>query len=281
MHVRTLLLLLALASCAGCRTMSPPNRAERVLFVGNSLTYVGNVPAVFSALAESGGRRVTSDMIVEGGATLSQRVADHTVAQALGRSQYTVLVLQERGGDLTCAFGPKSCVDSRNAIGVLSRMARSKGARVLLLGTCQPLPAASRHLVQEERAAADAAGIGYVEVSETLLRLRSTAPQLDWVAADGMHPGKDLALLNAMRLHHAIFRASPRPGALVVNAPIYTSNSGLSATLRAANAPPPLAETAVEVRYPEEVVATVRVGIDRAVENTGAAAWLRAEPHDR
>ena len=60
-----------------------PEAAQRVLFVGNSLTYVGNLPATFAALANANDQRVHSAMIVQGGATLEQRVADGSVRQAL------------------------------------------------------------------------------------------------------------------------------------------------------------------------------------------------------
>src|SRR6056297_941890 len=87
------------------RQTPAPSNPDRVLFVGNSLTYYGNVPAIFSALAEASGKPVTSDMIVVGGAELTERVADGTVARALDERRYTALVLQERGGALIGSFG--------------------------------------------------------------------------------------------------------------------------------------------------------------------------------
>jgi len=100
-----------------------------VLFVGNSLTYVGNVPAVLSALAAANGKPFPSDMIASGGATLTQRVSDRSVVRALETNQYTALVLQERGGDLICSFGPDSCLQSRQAIKALAILAKAKGVR--------------------------------------------------------------------------------------------------------------------------------------------------------
>ena len=126
-----LLVFLALTGCSRQESVQP----QRVLFVGNSLTYVGNLPAVYSALAADNGHTVHSDMIVRGGATLSQRVADGSVARALESDRYAVIVLQERGGDLMCSFGPGSCVDSRAAIKALVALVREHGADVVLLGT--------------------------------------------------------------------------------------------------------------------------------------------------
>lgn len=248
------LALLFILICTSCRAIDPREQPERVLFVGNSLTYVGNVPAIYSALAVANGRPATSDMIVQGGATLSQRVADGSAARALAAGKYTALVLQERGGDLICSFGPESCIESRAAIKTLANLGKEQGVAVVLLGTYQPNAVVSRNLVEKEAAAAEEAGILYVEVSEKLQQLRSVAPELTWFATDGMHPGKDLALLNAMLVHKALHGSVPRPNPLTVAAPIYGTTSGLTDALRQSGDTPPLPDTPREVRYTSDTL---------------------------
>ncbi|MBW8367505.1 MAG: hypothetical protein K0M70_06565 [Arenimonas sp.] len=245
-------LLLTLLSCGA---IDQPRLYTKVLFVGNSLTYVGNVPAVYSALAQANGHDSPSDMIVRAGATLSQRVGDGSVARALEEGSYTHLVVQERGGDLMCSFGAGSCTQAREAVLALADVGRRNGAVVLLLGTYQSDPSASRQLIESESEAARNAGIPYIEVSGRLQRLRGTAPELSWFfAADDFHPGRDLALLNALLVYHAIHGELPQPGPLTVKAPIYGSTSGLDETLRNSDAPPPLETTPIEVRYDSAVV---------------------------
>lgn len=254
MRILSLVALLSVLVCTSCRVIDQHAQPERVLFVGNSLTYVGNVPAIYSALAIANGHFATSDMIVRGGATLAQRVADGSAARALATGKYKALVLQERGGDLICSFGPESCIESRAAIKALANLAKKQDVAVVLLGTYQPNPVASRNLIEEEAAAAEAAGILYVEVSEKLRQLRSVAPELTWFATDGMHPGKDLALLDAMLVHKALHGSLPRPDALTVAAPIYGTTSGLTEALRQVDDPPPLPDTPSEVHYTSETL---------------------------
>jgi len=246
------LALSALMLCASCSTTGTGTGSpgERVLFVGNSLLYVGNMPAVYAALSSANGHPVRSDMIVRGGATLSQRVADGTIADALERNQYGALVVQERGGDLLCAFTPQSCAESRQAMQAIAGLAREHDVPVVLLGSYQSLPEASRKLVEAETAAAAEAGIGYVELSETLRRAREHAPDLAWFHADGSHPGKDLTLLAAIRIYRQLHGEWPAAKPLTVNAPIYTTQSGLDAELRAADAPAPLPGARRQVSYP-------------------------------
>jgi len=249
MHALRLPILLLILFCASCNSPTAPNDEHRVLFVGNSLTYVGNTPAVFEALTENGPNPVVTEMIVEGGATLSQRVKDGSVARALSGRHYSVMILQERGGDLLCSFGPKSCTESRQAIKDLATLARSNGAKVALLGTYQSIPQMSVALVQSESAAAHEAGIPYIEISEKLRTLQVKLPGYQWFAADGMHPGPSLALLNALAIFETLYNSSPPATTLSVRAPIYGTTSGLKSTLRQADAPPPRSDTPLGTSY--------------------------------
>jgi hypothetical protein len=182
-------------------------------------------------------------------------VVDGSVARALEEGKYTHLVIQERGGDLMCSFDADACTQAREAVMALAEIGRRNGAAVLLLGTYQPDPSASRRLIESESEAARNAGIPYIEVSGKLQRLRGTAPELSWFfAADDIHPGRDLALLNALLVYHAIHGELPQPRPLTVAAPIYGITSGLDETLRGSDAPPPLETTPIEVRYDSAVL---------------------------
>jgi hypothetical protein len=251
------LLLAGALFASACTTSQPARQVERVLFIGNSLTYVGNLPAVFEALSDANGMPVASDMIVQGGATLAQRLDDGSVAKALVSNRYSAVVLQERGGDLIGAFGEGAGPRSRDAIRALAELAKDHGAEVLLLGSYQADPEASRQLSMEEARAADEAGIPYVPVSEVLQRARQAEPELAWFAPDGMHPGKDLALLHAVLVYKSLYGSFPAPIPLDVHAPIYGSSSGLSAELRRAGDPPPLPDTPLVVDYAAERIEAV------------------------
>lgn len=253
MHLLKRLVFLVVLLCTSCSGLPVQRQPIRVLFVGNSLTYVGNLPAVFSALATINGHRVASDMIVKGGATLAQRLDDGSVARALKENTYSVLVLQERGGDLTCSFGPESCIDSRRAVQALAALGKSKGAKVLLLGTYQSEPESSLRIVAAESAIATAAGIAYVEVSNTLQTLRREHPERAWLYPDG-HPARDLTLLDAVLVYRIAFGSYPVQAGFTVMAPIYTSHSGLTASLRAADAPAPTPDTAEGITYSARAV---------------------------
>lgn len=254
MYIRPLLIFVLLLIPIYCGASSSREREARVLFIGNSLTYVGNTPAIYSAIAAVDGLEIKSDMIVRGGATLTERVADGAVARALASRKYAAIVLQERGGDLACFFGSESCLQSREAITALVKLAREHGAKVVLLGTYQPNPSASALLVEKESSVASEAHIPYIEVSEKLRVLQNTFPKLPWLAEDGMHPGAALALLNAMLIYRTLHESPPPDAPITVRAPIYRIKSGLTEALRQSDDPSPLPGTLPEIEYSRSTI---------------------------
>jgi hypothetical protein len=211
---------LVLLACGCTAGPAAAPQTVRVLFGGNSLTYVGNLPAVLEAQARADGRDLSTRMLVQGGATLDDRVRDGSVAGLLQRERFDYVVLQERGGDVLC-FQPGACEASERAHDALGKLARAQGAVPIVLGTYQSLPGASRALVAAERALATKIRARFVPVSEGFRCAHAAAPALDWYAADGMHPGHDLTLLMAARLYAAIYGVAPRVQALTVAAPMY------------------------------------------------------------
>ncbi len=219
---RLLVVLLGalLAFGAGVASAATPPQSLRILFVGNSLTYVGNLPAVVSALAAQNDHRIQPDMLVKGGATLTQWLDKGAVKRALVAGHYDYVVLQERGGDFACGFGPEVCRDSRHALHALAGEVRASGAKPLLMGTYQVVPAASRDIVAAESKAAHANHMPYIEVSARLNEGRKRFEHADWFAKAG-HPGHDLVLLEAVLLYRQLYHAMPADKALAVRAPMF------------------------------------------------------------
>lgn len=251
-------LSLVFASCSAAHVSGRP---ARILFVGNSLTYVGNLPAVFSALARTNGHAVHSYMVVSPGGTLTERVADGSAAHALQQCRCTTLVLQERGGDLFGGFGTDAITQSKHAIAALARAGHAHGVDVVLLGTYNS-PSVSHLLGAMEGAAAKAAGIPYVAVSERLWRLHHAYPSLEWLRKADGHPGNALTLLDAILLYKQFYGAWPAAKAFVVHAPIYSVHTGLKPELRQANAPPPSAGAPQAVTYSGSVMGEILAALE-------------------
>ena len=193
----------------------------RVLFVGNSLTYVGNLPAVLQALGAANDKRVSTEMLVSGGATLADRLDDSSLQRLLDARRFDYVVLQERGGDVLCVrdVGPRAPCDSYRAHVALGKIIRSHNAMPVVLGTYQRLEPVSRATEASEAVLARRIGALHVRVSERLRRASARYGTLDWYDADGSHPGPDLVLLEAVGLYSAILGAPPAAHELHVARP--------------------------------------------------------------
>jgi hypothetical protein len=226
MKLLTIFLCLFLCSCSQFPVFS--GDPVRVLFIGNSLTYTGNLPAVFVELAATNKKRIITSMIANGGATLSDHLRNDKLKQALTDEHFDNIVLQERGGDFICAFGPESCINARIATTELTKLSSNNGANVLLLGTYQPNPGVSVELVKAERAAGKNAGIAVISVSNHFQMATKVAPSGKWLHKDKAHPGNALVLLKAVLLYHQIFGEFPNPVGFRVNAPIFLPSARFS-----------------------------------------------------
>jgi hypothetical protein len=109
MWPRVLALLLALwvAGCSGAGKVSPPRPGAGcehlaahatcgVLFIGNSITYFGDLPGVFQELAKSGGIDVSTGQQAMAGARLANTLASPELDPKLRGSTWNVVVLQEQ-----------------------------------------------------------------------------------------------------------------------------------------------------------------------------------------
>lgn len=94
--------LLAASVCVALAVFFGSGRAfgqaqtRRVLFLGNSYTYVNNLPQLLATAAQSVGDSVVFDSNAPGGYTLQQHAADATSRGLIGRGGWDYVVLQEQ-----------------------------------------------------------------------------------------------------------------------------------------------------------------------------------------
>jgi hypothetical protein len=74
----------------------PMTTCTRVLFIGDSYTYVNDLPATFADLAWSAGYRVDAETLAVGGGTLAGHVADPATATTISSQAWNTVVLQDQ-----------------------------------------------------------------------------------------------------------------------------------------------------------------------------------------
>ena len=95
--------LVAPLALAGCGPAAAPTCGSgddgsclRVLFIGNSYTYVNDLPGTFAKLAQAGGHTVETDSLATGGQTLDGHLQDTATGQRLDARKWDYVVLQEQ-----------------------------------------------------------------------------------------------------------------------------------------------------------------------------------------
>ncbi|MEI6576407.1 MAG: DUF4886 domain-containing protein [Bacteroidota bacterium] len=68
----------------------------RILFIGNSLTFVNDLPTMFKSLAVAGGHEVVTDASVFGGYTFQMHFVDVQTTQKIQQGNWDYVVLQEQ-----------------------------------------------------------------------------------------------------------------------------------------------------------------------------------------
>ena len=200
--MRTLLLLILLAAAPATA------QAPRVLFVGNSLTYTNDLPAVVRAVAAQAG----DDLVVASATGPNLALIDHlhgaTDAVARIRSgRWAYIILQQ--GPTTVQMCRDSLIDWTRAFDTLARAA---GARPALLMTWPPAGApglfdAARGSSQE---AARAVGGVFIPAGEAWRIALAADSGIGLYGPDGFHPSVSGTWLTALVIVERLTGRDPR-----------------------------------------------------------------------
>lgn len=212
-----LLMLLAGAARAG--------ENASVLVVGNSLSYVNHLPALFNAIvdAQPGGLRWRADLIGAAGGSLAERWDEGAVARELASGRWQALVLQERGGTLACQANPQGrdhgeCARSAAAHRRFIELARKHHVRVILLGTWGPDAIWQGRLSRGLKRVAGQAET--LDVGPVLRDYAKAHPGTPMTSDAIGHPTLDASLLVAAALYRQLTGVTPQAIAFESRAPL-------------------------------------------------------------
>jgi len=190
----------------------------RVLFLGNSFTYVNHLPSTFAELAESAGRPVQVAMVANGGETLAQHAASSDSLGKIASQGWTYVVLQEQSETPATAVGRDDY--TYPAASALASRAEAAGAVPLLFMTWahkDGLPASGLSTYEAMQRQIDAAYLLIAEelnvpvapVGPTWYMVSHDHPDIDLWQDDGSHPSRAGTYLAACVFYASIFRESP------------------------------------------------------------------------
>jgi lysophospholipase L1-like esterase len=220
--VARLIACVSLMVVAGCSGTAAPTcgtgACTRVLFFGNSFTYVNDLPSTFAQLAESAGRPVQVAMVANGGETLAQHAASSDDLDEIASQRWAYVVLQEQSETPATAAGRDDY--TYPAASALASRAEAVGAVPLLFMTWahkDGLPASGLPTYEAMQQQIDAAyldianelNVPVAPVGFTWYMVRHDHPDIDLWQDDGVHPTSAGTYLAACVFYASIFRQSP------------------------------------------------------------------------
>jgi hypothetical protein len=207
MRVRFGCVLVLLALCGGAAAAGDLLPA-RVLFVGNSLTYVNGLPAMIEAVAAQAGLkgRVTCRAIALPDFGLEEHWNDGRALRLLQDDHWTLVVLQQGPTSL-----PASEAILRNYTKQFAFEAKAHGAKVALFSVWPPLSrfaAFDAVTASYAHAAAEVGGM-LVPVGEGWRAAWRRDPSLTLYGPDGFHPSPLGTYVAALMFFERITGRSP------------------------------------------------------------------------
>ena len=220
-------LITALGMFASARASEPAaTKTWRVLFVGNSLTYVNNLPAVVRALAaaQPSPVRIETQTFVAPGGSLAERWKDGAAAKALGEGHWDALVLQERGGLLACMVDPDSrpgteCRASDRAHREFAARAKAAGARTLLIATWGPDEGWQSKLDRAAKQVASRIDAQVLPAGPTLQHYAAAHGRKD-TFPDGLHPSLSATVIMAAQVYRAVVGRDAQAADVTIDFPL-------------------------------------------------------------
>jgi hypothetical protein len=198
-----LLILLLMQTSSGALTTSGRKPELRVLFIGNSLTYSNNLPALVEALAETTGKpRLSYKMIAFPDYSLEDHWNQGDARRAIAEQRWSFVVLQQ---------GPSALPESRSLLIEYTRrfaeLARSRGAKPALY---MVWPSESRmkdfdRVRDSYRQAAEQVDGVFIPAGEAWRAAWRHRPGLALYSPDGLHPTLAGSYLAALVIYQQLY----------------------------------------------------------------------------
>lgn len=178
----------------------------RVLFIGNSYTYVNALPSMVAGLATSAGRALDAHHVTAGGVTLEWHTQNADTLAALRESTWDIVVLQEH------SIRPvQDTPKMLEAAKTLQREIVSTGARTVLYMTWarQHFPEMQAGLARVYTGVAREIGATVAPVGLAWQAALAVDPALVLHTVDKSHPTPTGSYLAACVFYATFFDASP------------------------------------------------------------------------
>jgi hypothetical protein len=219
-----LLLFLFLFVLSGCSSVNcdgakGPRTCLRILFVGNSYTYVNDLPKTFAELSNSGNHQVEVGMSATGGWSLADHMKSSEFSNALQSSKWDYVIVQEQSQIPSMEQSRKVSMypAARTMIGEI----RETGAKPVFFETwahqngwpengMPNFESMQYQIDQGYLLIAQELNVPIAPVGDAWFSAIKQNPQLKLWQEDGSHPSEQGTYLAACIFYAFIFQESPQ-----------------------------------------------------------------------
>ena len=216
------IILLSICACSPadqCKQINHTEAPLRILFIGNSYTYVNDLPGMFSKLACAGGHKVETTMVANGGWTLAQHASSSDTLNVLNQRKWDWVILQEQSEIPAVEYQRNGSMYP--AIRQMVTRIKANGSQPLLFltwGHRDGLPEAGYPTYNDMQAQLD---LGYLRIAQELKinfvpvgyawgLARIRPHPIDLWQGDGSHPNEAGTYLAACVFYAQIFQQNPQ-----------------------------------------------------------------------
>jgi lysophospholipase L1-like esterase len=203
--MRFLCAMLLILAMPVAHAQAQPAKAQRILFIGNSLTATTDIPKRLETLARAMGKEVAVDSVTMNGYSLADHWSDGRALAAIRKKGWDTVVLQQ---------GTSSQADSRAELVEYARRfdreIRAAGAKTALymVWPLSDRPKDFPAAIEAYRAAAQAIDATLLPAGEAWLRVISKDRRAR-LYGDAIHPSSLGSDLTVLTIYLSLFPAGP------------------------------------------------------------------------
>ena len=213
---RTRLIILTNLILLGFLTSANAQDTLRILFIGNSMTYVQDLPSLLTNLASLNGKTIITAQNTPGGYYLSDHVTDPVSLSLMAQGFDYIVVQEQSGGNIQ----PASPCCPWRPIGIIDSIAKANCSKILLYatpgypetysGSVEPYEDMQAEIIYKYTNAARSVRASYLPTAHAFRDIINNYPAISemWASPTDYHPGIKGQYLHACVLYSALYNES-------------------------------------------------------------------------
>jgi hypothetical protein len=213
---RTRLIILTNLILLGFLTSANAQDTLRILFIGNSMTYVQDLPGLLTNLASSNGKTIITTLNTPGGYYLSDHVTDPVSLNLMAQGFDYIVVQEQSGGNIL----PASACCPWRPIGIIDSIAKANCSKILLYatpgypetysGSVAPYEDMQAEIIYKYTNAARSVRAAYLPTAHAFRDVINNYPAISgmWASPTDYHPGIKGQYLHACVLYSVLYNES-------------------------------------------------------------------------